>query len=341
MRRQKLAPHALKAGWVALGLVLALVLLLAGCNAARPAPAATAEAALVQAPPPTNTISPPPTEVLPSPTPTLGSSQDGRPLAARVNGQPIFLDVYEKQVTQFEQALTQEGLKLEGEEGKAQLTQIRENVLSGLIKQALIEQAATAEGVVVTDEEVEATVQKSITQGQGQQAFDQWLADNNLTLDEFRATQRTELLTGKVIEHVTASVPNIAEQVHALHIRTSDAAKAQALLDQLKAGANFADLARQASEDTATAANGGDLGWFPHDAPLMPPQVLDAAFALQVGEISQAVKNDLGYDIIKVEAREANRPLTPEMHLYARQRAFEAWLNDQVARAAVERYVNQ
>ena len=339
MRRQKLAPHALKAGWVALGLVLAFALLLAGCNMARPAPAATVEAVPVQAPSPTNTNPPPPTEVPPLPTPTLGNSQDGRPLAARVNGQPIFLDVYEKQVTQFEQALTQEGLKLEGEEGKAQLTQIRENVLSGLIKQALIEQAAKADGVVITDAEVEAAVKNSITQGQ--EAFDQWLADNKMTLDEFRATQRTQLLTGKMIEHITTSVPNTAEQVHARHIRTSDAAKAQALLDQLKAGANFADLARQASEDTATAANGGDLGWFPHDAPLMPPQVLDAAFALQAGEISQPVKNDLGYDIIKVEAREADRPLTPEMDLYARQRAFEAWLNDQVARAAVERYVNQ
>jgi parvulin-like peptidyl-prolyl isomerase len=249
--------------------------------------------------------------------------------------------VYEKQVTQFEQALTQEGLKLEGEEGQAQMTQIRENVLSGLIKQALIEQAAKADGVAVTDEELEATVQKSITLGQGQEAFNQWLADNKMTLEEFRATQRTELLTGKMIEHVTTSVPNTAEQVHARHIRTSDPAQAQALLDQLKAGANFAELARQSSEDASTAANGGDLGWFPHDAPLMPPQVLDAAFALQPGEISQVVKNDLGYDIIKVEAREANRPLTPEMHLYARQRAFEAWLTDQVARATVERYVNQ
>jgi len=339
MRRQKFAPRAPQAGWIALGLVLVLALLLAGCNTAQPAPAATAEAVPVQAPPPTNTSPPPPTEAPPSPTPALGSSQDGRPLAARVNGQPIFLDVYEKQVTQFEQALTQEGLKLEGEEGKAQLTQIRGNVLSGLIKQALIEQAAKADGVVVTDEEVETTVKNSITQGQ--EAFDQWLADNKMTLDEFRATQRTQLLTGKMIEHVTTSVPNTAEQVHARHIRTSDAAKAQALLDQLKAGANFADLARQSSEDTATAANGGDLGWFPHDAPLMPPQVLDAAFALQPGEISQVVKNDLGYDIIKVEAREANRPLTPEMYLYARQRAFEAWLNEQVARAAVERYINQ
>jgi parvulin-like peptidyl-prolyl isomerase len=229
---------------------------------------------------------------------------------------------------------------LEGEEGQAQLTQIRQNVFNGLVKQALIEQAAAEMGVSVTDEELEATVQKSIALGQGQEAFNQWLAENNMAMEEFRETQRAELLTGKMIEHITASVPNTAEQVHARHIRTSDPGKAQTLLGELNAGANFAELARRESEDVSTAANGGDLGWFPRDAPLMPPQVLEAAFALQAGEISGVVNSDLGYDIIKVEAREANRPLTPEMHLYARQRAFETWLAEQLAHAVIERYVD-
>jgi parvulin-like peptidyl-prolyl isomerase len=269
-----------------------------------------------------------------------GSTQDGRPLVARVNGQPIFLDVYEKQVAQFEQALTEGGVMLEGEEGQAQLTQIRQNVLNGLIKQVIIEQAAVGVGIRITDEELEATVQESIALGQGQEAFDQWLAENNMTMEEFRQTQRAELLTGQMIERITASVPNTAEQVHARHIRTSDPDKAQSLLDELEVGANFADLARRESEDASTGANGGDLGWFPRDAPLMPAQVLEAAFALQPGEISGVVKSDLGYDIIKVEAREANRPLTPEMHLYARQQAFEIWLAEQLAHAVIERYVD-
>lgn len=336
-RRQKVAACVPNTGWVMLGLVLVLIFPLAGCGVSQPA---------TSAPPPQTPLSGNTPSLLNTETPPSavevrgGSTQDGRPLVARVNGHPIFLSVYEKQVAQFEQALTAQGLMLEGEEGQAQLTQIRQNVFNGLVKQALIEQAAAEMGVSVTDEELEATVQKSIALGQGQEAFNQWLAENNMTMEEFRETQRAELLTGKMIEHITASVPNTAEQVHARHIRTSDPGKAQTLLGELNAGANFAELARRESEDVSTAANGGDLGWFPHDAPLMPPQVLEAAFALQAGEISGVVNSDLGYDIIKVEAREANRPLTPEMHLYARQRAFETWLAEQLAHAVIERYVD-
>jgi parvulin-like peptidyl-prolyl isomerase len=248
--------------------------------------------------------------------------------------------VYEKQVAQTEQALDEQGLILEGEEGQAQLIQVRQNVLNGLIEQAIIEQAAATAGILVTDEELEATVQESITLGQGRESFDQWLAENDMTMEGFRDTQRSQLLASKMIEHVTALVPTTSEQVHARHIRTSDPAKAQALLDELKGGANFAAMAQQASEDLSTAANGGDLGWFPRDVPLMPPSVVEAAFALRPGEISDVVESDQGYHIIKVEAREANRPLTPEMLLYVRQRAFEAWLAEQRANAVIERYVD-
>jgi hypothetical protein len=129
------------------GLIFALVFLVVGCGAAQPTAPATELAPL-------------------APDPTVaaveaggGPSQDGRPLAARVNGQPIFLDVYQKQVAQTERALMEQDLILEGEEGQAQLGQIRQNVLNGLVEQALIEQAATAAGISVTDEDLEATVQ--------------------------------------------------------------------------------------------------------------------------------------------------------------------------------------
>jgi parvulin-like peptidyl-prolyl isomerase len=318
------------------GLLFVLVFLVVGCGAARPKePAAES--------------------IPPAVEPTAGSgelasqsaveagggpTQDGRPLAARVNGQPIFLDVYQKQVAQTEQALVEQDLILEGEEGQAQLAQIRQNVLNGLVEQALIEQAATASGISVTDEDLEATVQESIAVGQGQESFDQWLAENDLTLDEFREIQRSQLLAGKMIEQVTAVVPTAAEQVHARHILASDLAKAKALLGELNGGANFAALAQQSSEDASTAANGGDLGWFPRDAPLMPPVVVEMAFALEPGDTSDVIESEQGYHIIKVEARENNRPLTPEMVLYVRQKAFEAWLAEQRGKAVIERYID-
>jgi peptidyl-prolyl cis-trans isomerase C len=73
----------------------------------------------------------------------------------------------------------------------------------------------------------------------------------------------------------------------------------------------------------------------------MPPAVIEAAFALQPGQISPVVQSEIGYHVVKVEAREADRPLSPEMLLYAQQRAFEAWLAQQRAQARIERYQDQ
>ena len=332
--QQAFVPLSLNRGSIVrVGLVSALTIVIAGCRSA-------------QTTGPVTELAPPATAVATDLSPPSsveaegGSVQDGQPLAARVNGQPIFLEEYQKQVAQTEQALLEQDLILEGGEGEAQLTQIRQSVLNGLIEQAIIEQAAAAAAIFVTDEELEATVQDSIAQGQGQESFDQWLAENNLTLEEFREIQRSQLLANKMIEHVTAVVPTTAEQVHARHILTSDLAEAQTLLEELKGGANFAALAQQSSEDISTAANGGDLGWFPRDVPLMPPVVVGEAFALQSGQMSDVIESDQGYHIIKVEAREENRPLTPEMVVFFQQKTFETWLDEQRRNAVIEQYID-
>lgn len=265
--------------------------------------------------------------------------QDGRPLIARVNGQPIYLDVYQKQVEQTEKALVEQGIMAQGEIGEAQRAQLRANVLQGLIDQVLIEQAAAKMGIMVTDEELEQSLHSVV--GEDVASLEQWLRMNNMTEEELRAMQRAQLLASKVIAVVSATVPTVAEQVHARHIFTVDRAKGQALLERLKKGENFAALAQQESEDASTAANGGDLGWFPRDVALMPPIVVQTAFALSVGEISPLVQSEAGYHIIKVEARENERPLAPEMLLYAQQSAFQTWLAEQRAKAVIEHYQSQ
>jgi parvulin-like peptidyl-prolyl isomerase len=336
-----LAPEG---GQLVAGLLVVLMFVLAGCRSSSPDVAGT--------PPPSEapSTSMPSTPAVPAPADAVSPAPDtpggqaapadaDRPLAARINGAPIYLDVYEKQVAQTQRALADQGLLLEGEEGQAQLSQVRQNVLNALIEQAIIEQEASRAGIVVTDEEVETSVQESVALGQGQGSFDQWLAENDMTMEEFRATQRAQLLASKMIEEVTTQVPTTAEQVHARHILVSDQDRAEALLQELHTGANFAALAQQVSEDASTAANGGDLGWFPRDVPLMPPVVVEAAFALNPGEIGRVIESDQGYHIIKVEAREPNRPLAPDILLYIRQRAFEEWLVERRDQATIERYV--
>jgi parvulin-like peptidyl-prolyl isomerase len=272
----------------------------------------------------------------PTTTPTgKGATQDGRPLIARVNGEPIFLDVYQKQVAQTKQALAEQGILLDGADGEAQIAQIQENIIKGLIEQELIEQAAARMQVSITDQELQASLQSSVNQGQ--EPVEQWLSQNDMTMEDLQEMQRSQLIASKMIEAVTGALPTSAEQVHARHIFTSDANRAQALWQRLSTGDNFAAMAQQESGDPSTAPNGGDLDWFPRDAPMMSASVVDAAFTLQPGEISDVIQSEAGYHIVKVEARE-NRPLSPEMLLYARQQAFQTWLVQQWAQATVDRF---
>ena len=95
------------------------------------------------------------------------------------------------------------------------------------------------------------------------------------------------------------------EQVRASHILIKsdkdDAAakaKAEALLKQVKSGADFAALAKKNSEDEGSAKNGGDLDYFGRGR--MVKEFEDAAFSLQPGQMSDVVKSPFGYHIIKV-----------------------------------------
>ncbi len=102
-----------------------------------------------------------------------------------------------------------------------------------------------------------------------------------------------------------------AEQVRARHILIKVAAdagadakaaarkKAEELLAKVKAGADFAALAKESSEDPGSAANGGDLGLFLRGR--MTPAFEEAAFALQAGGVSDVVETPFGFHVIKVE----------------------------------------
>lgn len=79
-------------------------------------------------------------------------------------------------------------------------------------------------------------------------------------------------------------------------------AKAQELRKRLVAGEDFAKLAKAESDDASSGANGGDLGTFHHGQ--MVPAFDAAASSLKAGEISEPVKTQFGYHIIKVEKRE-------------------------------------
>ncbi|MCX6037829.1 MAG: peptidylprolyl isomerase [Chloroflexi bacterium] len=130
----------------------------------------------------------------------------------------------------------------------------------------------------------------------------------------------------RVSDIVTANVTHEQEQVWARHILVADEATAQGVREQLLAGADFATLAAANSLDTGSKDKGGDLGWFGKGK--MLAEFETAAFALQVGEISQPVQTTAGWHIIQVLGHEI-RPLTDTEYTDAVTAAFNQWLMDQ------------
>ncbi len=196
---------------------------------------------------------------------------------------------------------------------------------------------------------------------------------------DFRKLVEVDLLRQKLYDDVTKDVPTTAEQVHARHILVAirtpeptpaptatggptpepnatpaptatptleprDEAQALARIIEVQqkvgAGEDFAELAKQYSDDTSSAANGGDLGWFAKGSGLIQA-FEDAAFALQAGQVSDPVKTDYGYHLIKVDERDPARALDAYTLQQKKYEAWTAWLTGLRNAATVTRNWSQ
>ena len=89
------------------------------------------------------------------------------------------------------------------------------------------------------------------------------------------------------------------QEVRARHILVPSEAEAKAILVEIKKGTDFAEMAKQKSKDPGAAAEGGDLGYFTKDQ--MVPEFAEQAFKMNKGDVSDPVKSQFGWHIIKVE----------------------------------------
>jgi parvulin-like peptidyl-prolyl isomerase len=274
-----------------------------------------------------------PTTVPPTPTPS-------EPLAAVVNGQPITLANYEKELARYEQAQQELGIT-PGEDSP----DYRVTVLDALIETELIAQAATAMGLSITPEMVDARLAELEEASGGPENFAAWLETNQWSAEEFREALAVEMLTEEAVAMVTADVPTTSEQVSARYLQVEDAQLAQSLLDQARAGADFGDLARQYSLDRITGENGGDLGFFARGS-LLVPEIEAAAFELQPGQISEVITGTRAdgtgttYYIVQVLERDPQRELAADLRFVMLQQRFETWLAEQWVQAEVTRMVD-
>jgi foldase protein PrsA len=89
----------------------------------------------------------------------------------------------------------------------------------------------------------------------------------------------------------------MADKIKCTHILVEKQSQALAILERLKKGEKFAELAKELSIDTGSGKRGGDLGYFGRGKMVKPFEA--AAFILSVGQVSEPVKTEFGYHIIK------------------------------------------
>src|ERR1700692_1300216 len=207
-------------------------------------------------------------------------AEDATPVLAKVNGSEI----------------RQSDLALAEEELGPSLAQMdpaakKENVLAFLIDMKMVAKAAE-------DKKVE-----------NNEDFKKRLAfpRNRLLMDSLLATEgkaaTTDESSKKVYEDPSKQITG-EQEVHARHILVETEDEAKAVKEELNKGADFAELAKKKSKDPG-ASDGGDLGFFTQDP--MEPESSAVAFALEPGKISDPVKSQFGWHIIKVEEKRARK----------------------------------
>lgn len=247
-------------------------------------------------------------------------------LVARVNGVGITQEEYDA-------ALARRSVNSNAADESA----LGQQVLNELIEQELINQGAPSLGVVITDADVEAEIAAQREIAGSDEAWNQFLAQNSYSEEDFFEAQRDVLITLNVRNTLLEPYLDTVEQVQARHILVHTVAEANEVLDRLEAGEGFATLAAEYSLDVTTAEIGGNLGWFARNE-LYYSNLEAVAFDLELNSITGPIATSLGYHVIQTLDR-AVREIEPERLPVLSENIFNSWLNEQYRNAAIEVYL--
>jgi peptidyl-prolyl cis-trans isomerase C len=234
----------------------------------------------------------------PSPTPI--------PTAAVVNGDLITLADYQEELARYKAAVNRE---LTAEDQTI--------VINDLIDLTLLAQAAKSEGYQLSEEELTNRISELDTEGQ---PLGDWIAQNGYSEESFRAYLKRSLEAAWMRDEIIKDVPLQAEQIHAQQMLFYDLASAQIVQQDLQEGKDFSQLASTYDPQTK-----GDLGWFPEGF-LTIPELDPILFGLEVGMTTDIIETEIGYHIIKVLDKEADRPLDPAVRQILQEKSLIDWL---------------
>jgi peptidyl-prolyl cis-trans isomerase C len=188
--------------------------------------------------------------------------------------------------------------------------QIRAVLLAQMIDLKLMAQAGEKQGL--TDDQLFKLRLNYLTDRALRRAYSKVAISDTITPEAIKAEYDKQV----------AAIPD-EEEIHARHILVSTEDDAKAIKAELDAGADFIELAKAKSIEPNAAQSGGDLGYFKRGVMVKP--FGDAAFAMQVGEISNPVQTQFGWHIIKIEDRRpAAKPTLEEMTQQIGQQLYVA-----------------
>ena len=242
-----------------------------------------------------------------------------------------------------------------------------QQIMPQLVGLEIAKAYAQEQGITASDEEVDEEIQtikqqvgeQARSSGQDvtdQEAFEQALEQNNISEEELRQDVRENLPVQQVQERVSGAAEPSQEEVQTFYDENKAAQftqpaqrcmrhilfnkdqkkKAEEVKNQLQSGGDFAELARENSQDPGSAENGGDLGCLGKGETVPPFE--EAAFAAEQGEIVGPVETEFGYHLIEVtEIREEQtQPLsevegqiTDQLAATQQEEEFTKWLDEQ------------
>lgn len=237
-----------------------------------------------------------------------------------------------------------------------------EQALEALISEKVIDLEVEKQKVEVNDEDVQKEMDELKEAYGGEEIFNQAMVSYGYSIEALQENIAMNIKIRKLMEP-TISVPeeDIAsyfetnkqmfgeeEQVKARHILVETEEKAQEVVEKLKAGEEFVQLAKEYSLDEGTKESGGELGFFGKGK--MVAEFEEVAFALGVNEISDPVKTDYGYHILQVEQKkeakeanyEENKDVIKDILLSDKISAgYEEWYNQKLDEYKVTNYLTE
>lgn len=162
-------------------------------------------------------------------------------------------------------------------------------------------------------------------------------------LDEYLTAEGKKAVTPEAAKKLyddTTKAMAPEEEAHARHILVEEETQAKAVVERLKKGEDFAKVAGELSKDPGSGKEGGDLGWFTKDR--MVPEFAEAAFKLQKGQVSEPVKSQFGWHVIRLEDKRT-KPLPefaavkPQIDQYLERKAQQDIVLALREKAKVER----